>query len=130
MEIGKFDLSRIDRRKNQFFIISHDDKEFTFEYQGTTHTTRDYLSKGIKEYNPDNFDHDKQVAERVAVIQNQLRRNGRTDVDQDAQIDDAIDDMNLEREIDLDNAMDMNPTDDFDDGDPWGDEVENRDEYD
>jgi hypothetical protein len=88
------------------------------------------LSKGIKEYDADNFDHDKQVAERVAVIQNQLRRRGRTDVDPEAQIDDAVDDMNLEREIDLDNAMDMNPTDDFDDGDPWGDEVENRDEYD
>jgi hypothetical protein len=88
------------------------------------------LSKGIKEYDADNFDHDKKVAERVAEIQNQLRRKGRTDIDQDAQIDDAIDDMNLEREIEMDNAMDMNPTDDFDDGDPWGDEVENRDEYD
>lgn len=88
------------------------------------------LSKGIKEYDADNFDHDKKVAERVAEIQNQLRRKGRTDIDQDAQIDDAIDDMNLEREIEMDNVMDMNPTDDFDDGDPWGDEVENRDEYD
>jgi hypothetical protein len=88
------------------------------------------LSKGIKEYDIDNFDHDKQVAERVASIQNQLRRKGRIDVDQDAQIDEAIDDMNLEQEIEMDNAMDMNPTDDFDDGDPWGDEVENRDEYD
>ena len=88
------------------------------------------MSKGIKEYDIDNFDHDKQVAERVASIQNQLRRKGRIDVDQDAQIDEAIDDMNLEQEIEMDNAMDMNPTDDFDDGDPWGDEVENRDEYD
>ena len=38
--------------------------------------------------------------------------------------------MNIEYEIDMDNAMDMNTTDDYDDGDPWGDEIENRDEYD
>ena len=84
------------------------------------------LSKGIKEYDADIFDHDKEVAERVAEIQNKLRRKG---MDQN-EIDDEIDEMNIENEIDMDNAMDMNPTDDYDDGDPWGDEMENRDEYD
>jgi hypothetical protein len=84
------------------------------------------LSKGIKEYDPENFDHDKKVAERVAEIQNRLKRQGETDLD----IDDAIDEMNVEREIEIDIAMDMNPTDDYDDGDPWGDEVDNREDYD
>ena len=94
------------------------------------------LSKGIKEYDPENFDHDKKVAERVAEIQNKLKRRGRTEVgqgqgqDQDAQIDDELDDMETEREIDEDIAMDMNPTDDYNDGDPWGDEMDNRDDYD
>jgi hypothetical protein len=27
-------------------------------------------------------------------------------------------------------AMDMNQTDDYNDGDPWGDELENQREYD
>ena len=38
--------------------------------------------------------------------------------------------MVTDRDIDIDIAMDMNPTDDFDDGDPWGDEGENFGEYD
>ena len=76
------------------------------------------------------------MAERVAEIQNKLKRRGRTEVgqgqgqDQDAQIDDELDDMETEREIDEDIAMDMNPTDDYNDGDPWGDEMDNRDDYD
>ena len=41
-----------------------------------------------------------------------------------------IEQMVTDRDIDVDIAMDMNPTDDYDDGDPWGDEMENRDEYD
>ena len=95
------------------------------------------LSKGIKEYDEDIFEHDKLVAERVANIQNKLKRQSRRDqdaqmddIDQDAQIDDAIDEMNLEEDIEKDIAMDINQTDDYDDGDPWGDETENRDEYD
>ena len=86
------------------------------------------LSKGIKEYDPDNYDHDKMVAEKITEIQNRLKRQRAVDVDLD--IDDAIDNMNMEREIDMDIAMDMNGTDDYDDGDPWGDETENNDDYD
>ena len=86
------------------------------------------LSKGIKNYDPENFDHDKAVAERVATIQNKLKRN--KNIVDEVDIDDEIDEMNLEREIDLDIAMDMNSTDDYNDGDPWGDELEGRDDYD
>jgi hypothetical protein len=88
------------------------------------------VSKGIKEYDPDNFDHDKKVAERVTQIQNKLRRNGVVNGIQDNDIDDAVDDMNLEQDIAEDLANDFNVTDDYNDGDPWGDEMENRDDYD
>jgi hypothetical protein len=90
------------------------------------------LSKGIKEYDPNNYDHDKKVAERVFEIQNRLKRQRGDDanIDMDLDIDDAIDEMNVEKEIDEDIAMDMNQTDDYDDGDPWGEETENNGDYD
>ena len=88
------------------------------------------LSKGIREYDPENFDHDKKVAEKVAEIQNRLRRQGVTDRDMDIEMDDAMADMNVDRNIDMELAMDMNNTDDYNDGDPWGEELENEREYD
>lgn len=86
------------------------------------------LSKGIKEYDPEHFEHDKKIAENVSKIQSKLRRT--KGIVDDMDLDDAIDEMMMDREIDVDIAMDMNPTDDYDDGDPWGDEVENFGEYD
>lgn len=84
------------------------------------------LSKGIKEYDKDHFEHDKLVAEKVAEIQNKLRKNQR-DVDD---IDDAIDEERNEMEIDMDIALDINRIDDYDDGDPWGEEQDNIGDYD
>ena len=86
------------------------------------------MSKGIKEYDQEHFEHDKKIAESVAKIQNKLRKRGKAGDDID--LDDAIEQMVTDRDIDVDIAMDMNPTDDFDDGDPWGDEGENFGEYD
>ena len=88
------------------------------------------LSKGIKEYDPENFDHDKKVAEKVAEIQNMLKRKRVAERDMDIEVDDTLAEMDEAREIELDVAMDMNMTDDFDDGDPWGEEVEDREDYD
>jgi hypothetical protein len=87
------------------------------------------LSKGIKEYDPNNYEHDKKVAERVSEIQNRLKRQRGADVDME-DMDEAMDEMDVEREIDEDIAMDMNQTDDYDDGDPWGEEAENNGDYD
>jgi hypothetical protein len=87
------------------------------------------LSKGIKEYDPENFDHDKKVAEKVAELQNRLKRQQTVERDVDLELDDALDEMNMEHEIELDIAMDMNPTDDYNDGDPWGEEDNYNDEY-
>ena len=87
------------------------------------------MSKGIKEYDPEHFEHDKQIAENVAKIQNKLKKKGALGDDVDLDIDDAIEEMNVDREIDEDLAMDMNSTDDYDDGDPWGDETDNVGDY-
>jgi hypothetical protein len=86
------------------------------------------MSKGIREYDPDHFEHDKKIAENVAKIQNKLRKTKMNSDNID--LDDAIDEMNVERDIDMDLALDMNTTDDYNDGDPWGDEMDNYDEYD
>lgn len=83
------------------------------------------LSKGIKEYDPDNFDHDKKVSEKVAEI---VKKRQERDADLD--IDDALDEMALEHEIEMDIAVDMNQTDDYNDGDPWGEELDNDVNYD
>ena len=87
------------------------------------------MSKGIKEYDPEHFEHDKQIAENVAKIQNKLKKKGALGDDVDLDIDDAIEEMNLEKDINEDLAMDMNSTDDYDDGDPWGDETDNVGDY-
>jgi len=88
------------------------------------------LSKGIKEYDPENFDHDKQVAEKVAEIQNRLRRQRVTDRDLDIEVDDALAEMDEAHNIELDIAVNNNVTDDYYDGDPWGEETENLSDYD
>ena len=53
---------------------------------------------------------------------------GERDIDMD--MDDALEEMNNAEEIERDIAMDMNRTDDYDDGDPWGEELENDYDYD
>jgi hypothetical protein len=86
------------------------------------------MSKGIKEYDPEHFEHDKKIAENVANIRKKLRKRNLEDDGVD--LDEAIDQMATDRDIDLDIAMDINSTDDYNDGDPWGDETENYGEYD
>jgi hypothetical protein len=84
------------------------------------------LSKGIREYDVDNYDHDKRISEKVAELQNKARRNKNTDMD----IEDAMYEENLQEEIDRDIGTNINLTDDYNDGDPWGDEGENNEYYD
>jgi hypothetical protein len=87
-------------------------------------------SKGIKTYDPDIFEHDKFVANQVSELQKKLNKRGVTDDDMDMEMNDAIDEMNTDRDIENDLAKDFNNTDDYDDGDPWGEEAENNDDYD
>jgi hypothetical protein len=88
------------------------------------------LSKGIREYDAENFEHDKMVAEKVAEIQNRLRRNGATDRDLDEDIEDIVNEEAEDRAIDVDNEENMNRNDDYDDGDPWDDEQTDDIDYD
>ena len=88
------------------------------------------VSKGIKTYNPYIYEHDKYTAEKVAELQKKLNKRGVTDDDMDMEMNDAIDEMNVEREIDNDLANDFNTTDDYDDGDPWGEEAQDSHDYD
>ena len=84
------------------------------------------LSKGIKEYDAEHFEHDKQIAENVSNIQKKLRRLGKDTID-DIDIEDEIENMNIARAVEDDIALDMNQTDDYNDGDPWGDELDDDD---
>jgi uncharacterized protein YfkK (UPF0435 family) len=82
------------------------------------------LSKGLKKYDKDNFEHDKMVAEKIAGIQNKLNKSGTNDRNMDLEVDDEIDNINVDNDIQEDNDMDI--INEWDDADPWG---ENEDEY-
>lgn len=80
--------------------------------------------KKLMQYNEDHFMHDKAIAENVAKIQKRLQRRNNVD------FDDVVEDMHEAEFIDRDNAMNVNDTDDYNDGDPWGEEGENEEDYD
>jgi hypothetical protein len=48
------EINRIDTRKNQFFIIGHDEKDFSFTYQGKEHNSKDFKN-GVPEATINNF---------------------------------------------------------------------------
>jgi hypothetical protein len=80
------------------------------------------LSKGIKEYDPENYEHEKEVSRRIAEIQNGLRRNGAIDENMDLDLEDALDDMAVQDFIDADELKMGDIGEDYDDGDPYGEE--------
>jgi uncharacterized protein YsxB (DUF464 family) len=80
------------------------------------------LSKGIKEYDPENYEHEKEVSRRIAEIQNGLRRNGAIDENMDLDFEDALDDMEAQDFIDADELQMGDIGEDYDDGDPFGEE--------
>jgi hypothetical protein len=80
------------------------------------------LSKGIKEYDPENYEHEKEVSRRIAEIQNGLKRNGAIDENMDLDFEDALDDMEAQDFIDADELQMGDIGEDYDDGDPFGEE--------
>ena len=80
------------------------------------------LSKGIKEYDPENYEHEKEVSRRIAEIQNGLRRNGAIDENMDLDLEDALDDMAAQDFIDADELRMADIGEDYDDGDPYAEE--------
>ena len=79
------------------------------------------LSKGIKQYDPNNFDHEKIAAERLYEIESKIKKTKNSgNVVSDVDIDEVIEGENVEREIDMEDgempSYDVNYTDD---NDPW-----------
>jgi hypothetical protein len=87
------------------------------------------VSKGIKQYDPENYEHEKEVSKRIAEIQNSLRRNANVDENNmDIYLEDALEDIDAQNFIDQDEILMENIGEDNYDGDPFGDEIE-RDDY-
>jgi septum formation topological specificity factor MinE len=82
------------------------------------------LSKGIREYDPENYEHEKAVSQRIAEIQNGLRKNGAIDENMDLELNDALEDMEAENFADADELQMGDIGEDYDNGDPYNEENE------
>jgi hypothetical protein len=83
------------------------------------------LSKGIREYDPENYEHEKEVSKRIAEIQNGLRKNGAIDENNmDLDLNDALEDMEAQDFADADELQMADIGEDFDNGDPYNEEYE------
>jgi hypothetical protein len=81
------------------------------------------LMKGIKEYDPENYDQEREMMEKIAEVDKKVRQNVNvTDRNADILFEDILADMDTDAFIDADeNRMGL-LNDEFEDGDPWGDE--------
>ena len=82
------------------------------------------LSKGIREYDPENYEHEKEVSQRIAEIQNGLRKNGAIDENMDINLEDALEDMEAQDFEDADELQMADIGEDYDNGDPYNEENE------
>lgn len=89
------------------------------------------LTKGLKEYDPENFDQERDMMTKIAEIEKKVRRNPNVD-DQnlDFYVEDYIEDMNVQEEADQEDYDMSYMNDDYMDGDYYGDEEENQQDYD
>ena len=77
-------------------------------------------SKNIREYNQDTYAHDKNIAEKVAEIQNRRQSTVEGD-DMEDELQELQDEEERTAFIEQDELM-MDNSDGYDDGNPWGDE--------
>ena len=88
------------------------------------------LSKGIKQYDPENYEHEKEVSRQISEIQNKLRRNPDVnDNNLDIQMEDALEDMETQDFVDADELRIGDIGEDYDNGDPYGEEREDTYDY-
>ena len=90
------------------------------------------LTKGLKEYDPENYDQEREIMTKIAEIERQVRRQN-ANVDEtniDIYMDDYIEQMENDAEIDRENNDMSYMNDDYLDGDYYGDEQENLQDYD
>jgi hypothetical protein len=88
------------------------------------------LMKGIKEYDPENYDQEKAMTEKIAEIEKGVRRNANvTDRNMDMFFEDALAEMDTDDFVNGDEQqLDTINADNYD-GDPFGDERD-PDDYD
>ena len=81
------------------------------------------LMKGIKEYDPENYDQEKVMTEKIAEIEKTVRRNANvTDRNADMFFEDALEEMDTDEQVNADEIMMGDINEDNDNGDPFGDE--------
>ena len=81
------------------------------------------LMKGIKEYDPENYDQEKVMTEKIAEIERNIRQNANvTDRNADMFFEDALEEMDTDEQVNADELMMGDINEDNDDGDPYGDE--------
>ena len=79
--------------------------------------------KGIKEYDPENYDQEKEMTEKIAEIEKGIRRNANvTDRNADMFFEDALAEMDTDDFVNGDEIMMGDINEDNQDGDPFGDE--------
>jgi hypothetical protein len=81
------------------------------------------VQKGLKQYDPETYEHDKEVAQQIAEMQNSLRLNG-GNMDMDLQMEDALDEKEAQDFIDMDELRMEDIGEDYMDGDPYNDEYD------
>jgi hypothetical protein len=88
------------------------------------------LSKAIKVYDPENYDQDKILAEQVAELKNKLRKNyDVSERNMDVMMEDMIQDIDTTMLIEGEEYAMSHMNDDYNDGDYYGDEIENIEDY-
>ena len=81
------------------------------------------LMKGIKEYDPENYDQEKEMTEKIAEIEKGVRRNANvTDRNADMFFEDALAEMDTDDFVNGDEVLMGDINEDNQDGDPFGDE--------
>lgn len=89
------------------------------------------LSKSIREYDADNYDEEREVMKNLTTIEKNVKQNPNvTDANFEMYADDYLEDKAAQdaadyEEYDILAGLD----DDFNDGDPWGDEKEDEGDY-
>ena len=81
------------------------------------------LMKGIKEYDPENYDQEKAMTEKIAEIEKTVRRNANvTDRNADMFFEDALAEIDTDELVNDEENIMGTLDDDYDNGDPYGDE--------
>ena len=89
------------------------------------------MLKGLKEYDPENYDQERDIMTQIAEIEKKVTGDlGEDDGNMDIYMYERLEEMQAEEEIDRENYDMSSMNDDYLDGDYYGDEQENNNEYD